>query len=401
MTDGRRGGRAAARAEQCRTTGACGRSSARSSAAGRSTEVHELTKIDPLVPDPVPADRRAAARRRRWSACAASRATCCARSSAPASATRARVACSAPTRTPCATTRLEAGLKPAYKRIDTCAAEFESFTPYLYGTYEKECEADPTPRQKVVILGSGPNRIGQGIEFDYCCCHAAFALRDEGFETVMINCNPETVSTDYDTVDRLYFEPLTFEDVSAIIAREQEGGGDVACVVQYGGQTPLKLALPLQDAGDQDPRHLARFDRSRRGSRALRASCCGISAFRRRRAAPRRRPRKRARWRAKIGFPLVVRPSYVLGGRAMAIVYDMARARPLHDDRRRGVARASDPDRQVPRGRRRARRRRGRRRDRRGRHRRHHGAHRGGRHPLRRQLLRRAAVPGHRAARRR
>ncbi len=112
---------------------------------------------------------------------------------------------------------------PAYKRIDTCAAEFESFTPYLYGTYEKECEADPTPRQKVVILGSGPNRIGQGIEFDYCCCHAAFALREEGFETVMINCNPETVSTDYDTVDRLYFEPLTFEDVFAIIAREQDG----------------------------------------------------------------------------------------------------------------------------------------------------------------------------------
>ncbi len=107
-----------------------------------------------------------------------------------------------------------AGIVAAYKRIDTCAAEFESFTPYLYGTFEQECEADPTPRQKVVILGSGPNRIGQGIEFDYCCCHAAFALRDEGFETVMVNCNPETVSTDYDTVDRLYFEPLTFEDVS-------------------------------------------------------------------------------------------------------------------------------------------------------------------------------------------
>ena len=110
---------------------------------------------------------------------------------------------------------------PAYKRIDTCAAEFESFTPYLYGTYEKECEAEPTRAPKVVILGSGPNRIGQGIEFDYCCCHAAFALRDEGFETVMVNCNPETVSTDYDTVDRLYFEPLTFEDVLAIIARER------------------------------------------------------------------------------------------------------------------------------------------------------------------------------------
>src|SRR5262249_56724054 len=133
--------------------------------------------------------------------------------------------------------------------MDTCAAESESSTPYLYGTYEQECEAEPTPRQKVVILGSGPNRIGQGIEFDYCCVRAAFALREDGFETVMINCNPETVSTDYDTVDRLYFEPLTFEDVSAIIAREREKGADVAVVVQYGGQTPPKLALPLQRPG--------------------------------------------------------------------------------------------------------------------------------------------------------
>src|SRR3954465_9223316 len=145
--------------------------------------------------------------------------------------------------------RLEHAIKSAYKRIDTCAAEFESFTPYMYGTYENECEAEPTPRQKVVILGSGPNRIGQGIEFDYCCCHAAFALREEGYETVMINCNPETVSTDYDTVDRLYFEPLTFEDVMAVLDKERSAGGDVACVVQYGGQTPLKLALPLQAAG--------------------------------------------------------------------------------------------------------------------------------------------------------
>ena len=117
---------------------------------------------------------------------------------------------------PSAQRRIEQGLVPAYKRIDTCAAEFESFTPYMYGTYEPVCESDPTPRKKVVILGSGPNRIGQGIEFDYCCCHAAFALREEGFETVMINCNPETVSTDYDTTDRLYFEPLTFEDVMAV-----------------------------------------------------------------------------------------------------------------------------------------------------------------------------------------
>src|SRR5260221_3428393 len=145
------------------------------------------------------------------------------------------------------------GLTVAYKRIDTCAAEFESFTPYLYGTYEKECEADPTPRPKVIILGSGPNRIGQGIEFDYCCVHAAFALRDDGFETVMINCHPETVSTDYDTVDRLYFEPLTFEDVFAIIARERDGGGEVSVVVQYGGPTPAKLPLARLAAGDTIP----------------------------------------------------------------------------------------------------------------------------------------------------
>src|SRR5688572_32544186 len=135
--------------------------------------------------------------------------------------------------------RTDEGLVPAYKRIDTCAAEFESFTPYMYGTYEQVCEADPTPKRKVIILGSGPNRIGQGIEFDYCCCHAVFGFRDEGYETVMVNCNPETVSTDYDTSDRLYFEPLTFEDVMAIIERERSAGGSVSCVVQFGGQTPL------------------------------------------------------------------------------------------------------------------------------------------------------------------
>ena len=145
--------------------------------------------------------------------------------------------------------RLELGLVPAYKRIDTCAAEFESFTPYMYSSYEESCEAEPTSAPKVIILGSGPNRIGQGIEFDYCCCHAVFGFRKEAFETIMINCNPETVSTDYDTADRLYFEPLTFEDVMAVIEKEREGNVDVACVVQFGGQTPLKLALSLQDAG--------------------------------------------------------------------------------------------------------------------------------------------------------
>ena len=220
-------------------------------------------------------------------------------------------------------TRIEAGLRPAYKRIDTCAAEFESFTPYMYGTYKKECEADPTPRQKVVILGSGPNRIGQGLEFDYCCCHAAFALREEGFETVMINCNPETVSTDYDTVDRLYFEPLTFEDVSAIIARERESGADVSCVVQYGGQTPLKLALPLQQAGvriigtSPDSIDLAE-DRERFAQLlwdlGIPQAPSGTATT----------PDEARNVAVKIGFPLVVRPSYVLGGRAMAIVYDVA-----------------------------------------------------------------------------
>jgi carbamoyl-phosphate synthase large subunit len=219
--------------------------------------------------------------------------------------------------------RLEHGLKAAYKRIDTCAAEFESFTPYLYGTYEQECEADPTPRQKVVILGSGPNRIGQGIEFDYCCCHAAFALREEGFETVMVNCNPETVSTDYDTVDRLYFEPLTFEDVSSIIAREQDAGADVSCVVQYGGQTPLKLALSLQEAGikiigtSPDSIDLAE-DRERFAQLlwdlGIPQAPSGIATT----------PDEAREVATKIGFPLVVRPSYVLGGRAMAIVYDVA-----------------------------------------------------------------------------
>ena len=136
-----------------------------------------------------------------------------------------------------------------FKRVDTCAAEFESYTPYLYSTYEEEDEATPTDRKKVIILGSGPNRIGQGIEFDYCCCHAAFALRDDGFETIMINCNPETVSTDYDTSDRLYFEPLTYEDVMAVYEHEAAGGAQIGVIVQFGGQTPLNLALPLKAAG--------------------------------------------------------------------------------------------------------------------------------------------------------
>jgi carbamoyl-phosphate synthase large subunit len=141
--------------------------------------------------------------------------------------------------------RKERGILPVYKRVDTCGAEFESNTPYLYSTYESECEAAPTSRRKIMILGSGPNRIGQGIEFDYCCCHASFALREGGFETIMVNCNPETVSTDYDTSDRLYFEPLTFEDVMHIVEIEKPEG----VIVQFGGQTPLNLAMRLYEAG--------------------------------------------------------------------------------------------------------------------------------------------------------
>ncbi len=139
------------------------------------------------------------------------------------------------------------GIVPVYKRVDTCGAEFESYTPYLYSTYETEDEAAPTDRRKIMILGSGPNRIGQGIEFDYCCCHASFALHEAGFETIMVNCNPETVSTDYDTSDRLYFEPLTFEDVMNIVDVEKPEG----VIVQFGGQTPLNLAMRLHQAGVQ------------------------------------------------------------------------------------------------------------------------------------------------------
>src|SRR5450631_1832891 len=145
--------------------------------------------------------------------------------------------------------RARFGVSPVFKRVDTCAAEFESFTPYMYSTYEEEDESDPQPRSKIMILGSGPNRIAQGIEFDYCCCHASFALREDGYETIMVNCNPETVSTDYDTSDRLYFEPLTIEDVLAICEHESSSGADVGVIVQFGGQTPLNLALPLKAAG--------------------------------------------------------------------------------------------------------------------------------------------------------
>ena len=213
--------------------------------------------------------------------------------------------------------RKRLGIIPVYKRVDTCGAEFESFTPYLYSTYEEECEANPTDRRKIMILGSGPNRIGQGIEFDYCCCHASFSLRDAGFETIMVNCNPETVSTDYDTSDRLYFEPLTFEDVMNIIDVEKPEG----VIVQFGGQTPLNLAMRLHEAGvpiigtSPDSIDLAE-DRKRFGSLL---TDLGIPQPENSTAVSAEEARVIA---ARIGYPVLVRPSYVLGGRAMAIVYD-------------------------------------------------------------------------------
>ncbi len=216
--------------------------------------------------------------------------------------------------------RLRDGVVPVYKRVDTCAAEFEAHTPYLYSTYEDECESRPTSAKKVMILGGGPNRIGQGIEFDYCCCHASFALREEGYETIMVNCNPETVSTDYDTSSRLYFEPLTFEDVMNIVDLEKPDG----VIVQFGGQTPLNLALPLQQAGvkilgtSPDSIDLAE-DRRRFGQlldeMKVRQPESGTATS-----------VEEARGVAsRIGYPVLIRPSYVLGGRAMCIVHDEER----------------------------------------------------------------------------
>ena len=213
--------------------------------------------------------------------------------------------------------RKNLGIEPVYKRVDTCAAEFESFTPYLYSTYEEECEAEPTGRRKIMILGSGPNRIGQGIEFDYCCCHASFALREAGFETIMVNCNPETVSTDYDTSDRLYFEPLTFEDVMHVFEKEKPEG----VIVQFGGQTPLNLSEKLHKAGvpiiGTSPDSIDLAENRERFSKLLYelnipqpSNGTAISFEQARQTA------------ARIGYPVVVRPSFVLGGRAMAIVYD-------------------------------------------------------------------------------
>ena len=213
--------------------------------------------------------------------------------------------------------RWNLGVYPVYKRVDTCAAEFESGTAYMYSTYDEECEANPSNRDKIMVIGGGPNRIGQGIEFDYCCVHAALAMRDDGYETIMVNCNPETVSTDYDTSDRLYFEPVTLEDVLEIVRTEKPKG----VIVQYGGQTPLKLARALEEAGtpiigtspdaidraedrERFQQMIQRLQLRQPNNSIVKSAEEGISEA------------------AKVGYPLVVRPSYVLGGRAMEIVYN-------------------------------------------------------------------------------
>ena len=219
--------------------------------------------------------------------------------------------------------REKRGIRPVFKLVDTCAAEFESMTPYLYSTYDEEDEAPPTFTPKIIILGSGPNRIGQGIEFDYCCCHAAFALKDDGYETIMINCNPETVSTDYDTSDRLYFEPLTLEDVLAVYNHEAQSGAEIGVIVQFGGQTPLNLAQRLRAAGvpiiGTSPESIDLAEDRKRFGKLLEelqipqppggtatsvAEALAVGE--------------------RIGYPVLVRPSYVLGGRAMVIAYNAA-----------------------------------------------------------------------------
>ena len=233
--------------------------------------------------------------------------------------------------------RRAAGIRPVYKMVDTCGAEFPAFTPYLYSTYEQQDESGVTARRKVMILGGGPNRIGQGIEFDYCCVHAAFALKEDGFETIMVNCNPETVSTDYDTSDKLYFEPLTLEDVLAIVETEKPEG----VIVQFGGQTPLKLAVPLEQAGvpilGTSPDAIDRAEDRERFAELL--SKLGF------RQAPNgiaRRVSEAVRVADRVGYPVLVRPSYVLGGRAMEIVYE-------EEDLRRYMERALEaaPERTI------------------------------------------------------
>jgi carbamoyl-phosphate synthase large subunit len=213
-------------------------------------------------------------------------------------------------------TRRELGVVPVYKRVDTCAAEFATSTAYMYSTYEEECEANPTNKRKIMILGGGPNRIGQGIEFDYCCVHAALALREDGFETIMVNCNPETVSTDYDTSDRLYFEPLTLEDVLEVMAKEKPEG----VIVQFGGQTPLKLSRALEEAGapiiGTTPDAIDVAEDRERFQKLVQTLKLKQPAN-----ATARTEEQAVQLAREVGFPLVVRPSYVLGGRAMEVVF--------------------------------------------------------------------------------
>ena len=214
-------------------------------------------------------------------------------------------------------TRWNMGIYPVYKRVDTCAAEFETSTAYMYSTYDEECEANPSNKDKIMVIGGGPNRIGQGIEFDYCCVHAALAMREDGYETIMVNCNPETVSTDYDTSDRLYFEPITLEDVLEIVRTEQPKG----VIVQYGGQTPLKLARSLEQAGvpiiGTSPDAIDRAEDRERFLQMI-----NKLNLRQPNNSIVKSSEEGIREAAKVGYPLVVRPSYVLGGRAMEIVYN-------------------------------------------------------------------------------
>jgi carbamoyl-phosphate synthase large subunit len=217
--------------------------------------------------------------------------------------------------------RKKLGVMPVFKLVDTCAAEFESFTPYLYSCYDEEDEAPPTNRKKIMILGSGPNRIGQGIEFDYCCCHAAFALREDGYETIMVNCNPETVSTDYDTSDRLYFEPLTLEDVLSVYEHEAASGAEMGMIVQFGGQTPLNLSLPLKKAGvpiiGTSPESIDLAEDRKRFGKLIEE----LQIPQPQGAIVTSVPEAIA-GANRVGYPVLVRPSYVLGGRAMVIAYD-------------------------------------------------------------------------------
>ena len=217
--------------------------------------------------------------------------------------------------------RKKLGVMPVYKMVDTCAGEFESFTPYLYSCYDEEDEAPPTSKRKIMILGSGPNRIGQGIEFDYCCCHAAFALREDGYETIMVNCNPETVSTDYDTSDRLYFEPLTLEDVLGVYEHEAASGAEIGMIVQFGGQTPLNLSLPLKKAGvpviGTSPESIDLAEDRKRFGKLIEQ--LGIPQPE---GALATSVEEAVAGANRVGYPVLVRPSYVLGGRAMVIAYD-------------------------------------------------------------------------------